>query len=201
MNFLAHIFLSRHNEDWMIGNLIADFVGNRDLGNLSAGVREGVIMHRHIDTFTDNHPAVKNTVRKIAPDFYKYSPVVSDIFYDYLLIQNWEKYSVHDFDDFCHQAYTVMNERMGEIPQRLGVNLPQMIAHNWLKNYGTAEGLQFTFDRFSKRVTFEADFSNAAAILIQKVHELNEDFNLFFPELLYYVNEELPNSMDLSKGN
>jgi len=80
---------------------------------------------------------------------------------------------------------------MEEIPPRLKENLPQMIAHNWLKNYGTAEGLQFTFDRFAKRVTFEADFSNAAEILIQKVHDLNEDFNQFFPDLVVYVHRDL----------
>ena len=201
MNFLAHIFLSRQNEDWMIGNLIADFVGNRDLSGLREGVREGVMMHRYIDTYTDNHPAVRNTIRKITPDFYRYSPVVSDIFYDYLLIQNWQNYSAHDFDDFCKWAYAVMNERMDEIPNRLRNNLPQMIAHNWLKNYGTAEGLQFTFDRFSKRVSFEADFSNAADILIQKVHDLNADFNLFFPDLLSYVHQDLQHSKVLSKRN
>jgi acyl carrier protein phosphodiesterase len=74
-----------------------------------------------------------------------------------------------------------------------------MISHNWLKNYGTAEGLQFTFDRFSKRVTFEADFSNAAELLIQKVHELNEDFNAFFPELIEYVHKDFTEPLIKSK--
>lgn len=191
MNFLAHIFLSQHNEDWMIGNLIADFICNRDLDGLNVGVREGVLMHRQIDTFTDSHPVVKKSVRRLSSDFYRYSPVVSDIFYDYLLIRNWQNYTAHDFDEFCHWAYEIMHQRMEEIPPRLKENLPQMIAHNWLKDYGTAEGLQFTFDRFAKRVTFEADFSNAAEILIQKVHDLNEDFNQFFPDLVDYVHRDL----------
>lgn len=191
MNFLAHIFLSHQNDDWMIGNLIADFISNRDLPGLNAGVREGVYIHRYIDTYTDSHPAVRNSIKKLQQRFYKYSPVVSDIYYDYLLIQNWENYTPDDFDDFCNKAYAVMEQRMDEIPPRLKENLPKMIAHNWLKNYGTAEGLQFTFDRFSKRVTFEADFSNAATILINNVHEFNEDFNTFFPDILKYVRTDL----------
>jgi len=71
MNFLAHIFLSQHNEDWMIGNLIADFISNRDLDSLNVGVREGVMMHRQIDTFTDSHPVVKKSVRRLSSDFYR----------------------------------------------------------------------------------------------------------------------------------
>ncbi|MFZ4543484.1 MAG: ACP phosphodiesterase [Saprospiraceae bacterium] len=191
MNFLAHIFLSHKNEDWMIGNLIADFISNKDLPELSEGVRQGVFVHRKIDTFTDGHPAVRSSIKKLHSPFKKYAPVVADIYYDYLLVNNWRNYTNVHFDSFCDSVYQIMRNRMNEIPPRLKVNLPKMIEHNWLKNYGTAEGLQFTFDRFSKRVTFEADFSNAAAILINQQNEFNEDFNLFFPDMLEYVEKDL----------
>ncbi len=202
MNFLAHLFLSHHNEDWMIGNLIADFITNKQLIDLKDGVREGVMIHRYIDTFTDKHEAVKESTRRLRFVYHKYAPVVVDIYYDYLLIKNWEKYTNYDFEEFRYRIYDILNQRMEDMPKDLKERLPKMIAHDWLKNYGTEAGLQFTFDRFAERTTFKVDFSNAAAVLMEYLEEFDDDFNLFFPEIMNYVkytlnNESLPKKTEL----
>jgi acyl carrier protein phosphodiesterase len=189
MNFLAHLFLSHHDDNLMIGNLIADFITNRDLINLSEAVREGVMMHRRIDTYTDSHPAMKDSVRRLRFVFHKYAPVVSDIYYDYLLIKNWTTYTDYDFETFRYHTYDILTQRMDEMPADLQTRLPKMIAHDWLKNYGTEAGLQFTFDNFAKRTTFKVDFTNAAAILLEYLPEFDDDFNRFFPDMMQYVNQ------------
>lgn len=45
MNFLAHVFLARQDDEAMLGALLGDFVGSADL-------------HRKIDSYTDRHPEV-----------------------------------------------------------------------------------------------------------------------------------------------
>ena len=126
MNFLAHIFLSHQNEDWMIGNLIADFISNKDLKELKTGVREGVMVHRYIDTYTDKHEAVKSSVRRLRFVYHKYAPVVADIYYDYLLIKNWNSYTEQDFEEFRYRTYDILNQRMPEMPTELKERLPKM---------------------------------------------------------------------------
>jgi acyl carrier protein phosphodiesterase len=187
MNFLAHLFLARHNDDWMVGNLIADFISNKELNGLSPQVREGVMVHRYIDTFTDKHEAVKASTRRLRFVYHKYAPVVADIYYDYLLIKNWETYTDMDFEQFRYQTYDMLLARMEEMPPNLKERLPKMIAHDWLKNYGTEAGLQFTFDQFAKRTTFKVDFSQAAELLMEYLPEFDDDFNAFFPEIMEYV--------------
>lgn len=190
MNFLAHLFLARHNEDWMLGNLIADFITNKELDGLSPQVREGVMVHRYIDTFTDKHEAVKKSTRRLRFVYHKYAPVVADIYYDYLLIKNWEQYTDLDFEQFRYQTYDMLLARMEEIPPNLKERLPKMIANDWLKNYGTEAGLQFTFDQFAKRTTFKVDFAQAAEILMEYLLEFDDDFNAFFPEIMEYVAQQ-----------
>jgi acyl carrier protein phosphodiesterase len=194
MNFLAHLFLTHHNDDWMVGNMVADFITNKELHGLSAGVREGVMVHRYIDTYTDAHEAVKQSTRRLRFVFHKYAPVVADIYYDFLLIKNWEQYTNYDFEEFRYRTYDILQSRLNDMPPALQERLPKMIAHDWLKNYGTQAGLQFTFDKFAKRTAYKVDFSNAAAILVQYLNEFDEDFNLFFPELMDYIKNDMVNT-------
>lgn len=197
MNFLAHLFLSHHNEDWMIGNMIADFITNRELVGLSDGVRDGVMVHRFIDTFTDKHEAVKASTRRLRFVFHKYSPVVADIYYDYLLIKNWDKYTNYDFEEFRLRTYDVLSKRLDEMPEDLQKRLSQMIAHDWLNQYGNEAGLQMTFDKFASRTTFKVDFSNAAKILLDYQIEFDDDFNRFFPEVMNHVKYDMQDMLEL----
>ncbi|MEM6697160.1 MAG: hypothetical protein AAF599_02100 [Bacteroidota bacterium] len=84
MNYLAHLFLSCEDEELLIGNFIADFVKNRYREELSPRVLEGIQLHRVIDSFTDRHPVVVQTTRLLHPKHHKYSPVLMDVFFDYL---------------------------------------------------------------------------------------------------------------------
>jgi acyl carrier protein phosphodiesterase len=200
MNFLAHLFLSHHQEDWMVGNMIADFINNKDLQNLPQGIRDGVMMHRQIDTFTDKHEAVKTSVRRLRFVYHKYAPVVADIYYDFLLIRNWQRYTTMDFEEFRYRIYDTLAKRISDMPLDLQERLPKMIAHDWIKHYGTEAGLQSTFDRFAKRTNFKADFSNAAAILVEYVEEFDDDFNVFFPDMLDLITKQYQGNFSVSNA-
>jgi len=93
MNFLAHLYLSCDNEDLMIGNFIADFIRNKEVKDYSPEIQKGIFLHRQIDTYTDLHPMVKKGTHRLQKYHRKYSPVIVDVFYDYLLANNWERYS------------------------------------------------------------------------------------------------------------
>jgi acyl carrier protein phosphodiesterase len=92
MNHLAHFVLSGGDADLAIGNFVADFITNRQLPDFSAGVQRGIWLHREIDAFTDSHPIVKQSTKRLHPFHHKYSPVIVDVYYDYLLAKNWDSF-------------------------------------------------------------------------------------------------------------
>jgi acyl carrier protein phosphodiesterase len=188
MNFLAHLLLTHTNEDWMIGNMIADFISNRDLQDLKPEVREGVMIHRKIDTFTDTHDSVRESIKRLHPIFHKYSPVVVDIYYDYFLSKNWRRYSPLPMEDFSLKIYDTFNSRMEEVPDMMKPRLKSMISHNFLENYATKTGIQFTFNKFQERVKFPVSFEQASDIMMVYEDEFNDEFNTFFPEIKKYIN-------------
>ena len=59
MNYLAHTFLSGDSDQVRIGNFIGDYVKGSDFNFYPEGIKKGIILHRHIDYFTDNHPVVQ----------------------------------------------------------------------------------------------------------------------------------------------
>ena len=65
MNFLAHFQLAAPDKSLMFGNYIADFITNKQLIDFSVPVRQGIMLHRAIDTFTDNHEATKSAIQEI----------------------------------------------------------------------------------------------------------------------------------------
>jgi acyl carrier protein phosphodiesterase len=189
MNFLAHIYLSCDNKDLLIGNFIADFIKNNELSNFSSEVQKGIILHRQIDTYTDAHPLVKKGTRRLQKKHHKYAPVIVDVWYDYLLANNWSRYSSESLDDFCEGVYKILEDRINEFPTKIQQRLPMMIEHKWLQSYGTDEGIRYTFKWLSERLSKPEYLDGVVENLLSFNVELTEEFNLFFPEVIEYVKE------------
>ena len=190
MNFLAHLFLSFENEDHVIGNFIADFIKNKEVKNYSPEIQKGISLHRQIDSFTDNHPSVRKATQRLQPMHHKYAPVVIDILYDYILANNWEKYSDQSLESFSKGIYAILDKRIDEMPEKLKKNLPGMINGNWLQSYKTKEGLLFTLQRMDKRASFPSNFIEAFGHLQQDYNLFEGEFNVFFPELINHIKNQ-----------
>src|SRR5689334_7104563 len=110
MNFLAHLHLSGDNEEIKIGNFIADFVKGKNYDDFPAGIRQGIIIHRHIDYFTDTHPVVSESKQRLYATYHKYAAVIVDIFYDHYLATRWEQYSNISLVDFASEFYFMVKK-------------------------------------------------------------------------------------------
>ncbi len=196
MNHLAHFFLSGGNENLAIGNFVADFISNRDLPQFTEGVKRGIILHREIDAFTDAHPVVKQSTKRLHPFHHKYSPVIVDVYYDFLLAKNWEKYASDDkslwnnnIRLFVDKMYSILTNRHLDLPIKLRNRLPHMIADDWLMKYTTYKGLNDAFLRIEKAAAFPGNFGNAAAHLEMFLEDFDAEFNAFFPDLQRHVED------------
>ena len=86
MNFLAHLYLTRGDDELMLGGLLGDYVrGWRALSEYSPGVRDGIKLHRRIDRFTDHSREVKSLRRKFPKEFRRYAGIVIDLGFDHEL--------------------------------------------------------------------------------------------------------------------
>jgi acyl carrier protein phosphodiesterase len=90
MNWLAHLFLSKQNIEYRVGNLLPDFLPITELVKFSQPFQEGITCHRIIDSFTDSHPIVKNSITRIPATYKRFGGILTDVFYDHFLAKNWD---------------------------------------------------------------------------------------------------------------
>ena len=167
--------------------MIADFIRNREVADYDPEIQKGIYLHRHIDHYTDNHPQVLQGVRRLQARHRKYAPVVIDILYDYLLANNWDRYSGRSLRAFTTEVYEILEKYRKIMPAELQQRLPQMIAGDWLMGYGTRAGLLFTLEKMDQRTRFPSIFAAALEDLELHYDTFEQEFNNFFPDVISSV--------------
>ena len=195
MNYLAHFYLSDYTENLIIGNYIADDVKGKMYLDYPLEIQKGILLHRKIDDFTDNHDTVLNSKNLIRYHQKKYTPVVMDVFYDYFLAKNWKTHSNDDLKGFTTYVYKTLFKNLKHLPLKSQMRLSFMAKSNWLYNYRKIEGIQRALTGLSKRTNYINNMSDAHLILKKEEENLANDFNRFFPDLKNFVNSEI------KKGN
>ena len=65
-----------------LGNFIGDFVKGNQHKNYPQQMQQGILLHRAIDHYTDNHPIVLECVDFMRPSFGRYSGIDLDMYFD-----------------------------------------------------------------------------------------------------------------------
>ncbi|PKO97610.1 MAG: DUF479 domain-containing protein [Bacteroidetes bacterium HGW-Bacteroidetes-9] len=189
MNFLAHLYLSGDNNDIIIGNFIADHVKGSKTEKYNSGIRSGIILHRSIDYYTDNHQIVKEAVERIRPQFRKYAGVVVDMYFDHFLSKGWNRWSKEPLSDFTSRMYGIITSAGEILPPRTRQMIPYMIDYNWLENYGNFEGLDRALKGMARRTPFLSNMESAVEILKNDYAYYEQSFDNFFPDLIGHAKE------------
>ncbi len=183
MNFVAHQLLSFNHPEIQIGNLYGEVVRGKDFENFEGDRQKGILLHRAIDTFTDEHDIVKKSTQKFHERYGKYSPVIVDVLYDYILISNWKKFSDEPYQEFVTNCYDLFRKHFDEFPSDLQFMVKHLLKHDWFGNYASIEGIQQTLKGISQRSKFKNNISTAVEELELYRDELESEFHEFFPEL------------------
>ncbi len=203
MNFLAHIYLAGNDDGLIIGNFIADMVKGKDYQNYPEDIQKGILLHRQIDTFTDNHPVWRKTKRRILEEQGKYSGVVVDLYYDHFLAKEWQRFSKEKLEAFVCRNYRLIIKNYRILPNRARFILPFMVRQNWLLNYANLEPLSLIFDRMDRRTAYRSGMKTSVATLQKYYPEIKNDFYKFMPDIIDYVNsieDESQRPMFLAKS-
>ncbi|MDR3594499.1 ACP phosphodiesterase [Clostridium sp.] len=190
MNYLAHIYLSYNSEENMLGNFLGDFV-NKSLENeFEYSIKQGIFMHKKLDTFTDSHPDFLRSRGRISSINRRLSGVLIDIFYDHFLAKNWDDYSSILLEEYVDNFYNILEKFSYCLPDKLIKRMPFMIEENWLLSYRDISGIERTVERISKRFSnTKHPLINPMDELINNYESLENDFKCFYPHAIEYANE------------
>jgi acyl carrier protein phosphodiesterase len=191
MNFLAHIYLSGDDNAITIGNFIADGIRGNDYKKFPKDIQTGIILHRHIDTFTDTHKIVRQSTKRLHKNYGHYSGVIVDILYDHFLAKNWKTYSNVPLAKYVGDFYDLLEDNFDILQTRVQKMMPYMVANNWLLSYASVDGIAKVLEGMNRRTQNRSKMNLAVNELEEFYDSFETEFTLFFAELIEYSKQEL----------
>ncbi|WP_100615414.1 acyl carrier protein phosphodiesterase [Confluentibacter citreus] len=191
MNFLAHIYLSGDNDLVTIGNFIADGIKGNDYKNFNKEFQIGILLHRHIDTFTDAHETVRQSTKRLHEKYGHYSGIIVDILYDHFLAKNWHLYSDVPLEDYAENFYNSLEEHYDLLPMGIQKMMPFMMADNWLLSYASIDGISRVLEGMNRRTKNRSGMNEAVYELEVFYESFEAEFIHFFEELILSSKQKL----------
>ena len=187
MNWLAHLYLAESSPAFRIGSLLPDLAPASALAGLPPEFQRGIRQHRQIDAFTDSHPIVRNSIRRLDPPFRRFGGILVDVFYDHVLARNWTSWSPVPLSEFTAEIYGAFEQHQDDIPPEVHARLSQMKSGDLLSSYGTSSGVAAALDRLASRLSRPVPLADAVSVLETKYDTFHAEFQTFFPELRAHV--------------
>ena len=185
MNYLAHMLCCDGSSRSMLGNFIADFVKGDVEGRFPREVVEGIRHHRRADHFTDSHEVFAASRRLVSGPRRRYAGVIIDVLYDHFLTIGWDRYCSTGLDEFVGRVYENLGMRQDVgVPHPVPMVIEKIVREDWLRSYGTVEGIDRTFRRISRRLRRENSLDTAVEELERNYDLLGDHFHTFFPQVL-----------------
>jgi acyl carrier protein phosphodiesterase len=178
MNFLFHMFLSGDDPELLAGNFMGDFVKGPLGESYPPRIRQGLVLHRKIDSFAQQDASFQASRLRLPADYGLYRGVLVDLFYDHFLAKGWQQWSDRSLPDYLSWARIAVEQHRQVMPKRLQDMLP-FIFEELLLSYVSVKGIESALCRMSRRVKRENPLAAGGAELTRHYEALQTDFERF----------------------
>ncbi|MBD1597485.1 ACP phosphodiesterase [Pseudomonas typographi] len=189
MNYLAHLHLGGSAPQQLLGSLYGDFVKGPLDGRFAPQLEAAIRLHRHIDSYTDQHPVVRAALARFTPARRRYAGIVLDVFFDHCLAAHWQDYAAMPLGRFTAEVYRVLRATP-DLPERLALIAPRMAADDWLGAYRDFDTLQAVFAGIGRRLSRPGVLDGVMDELAPLYGALLEHFRAFYPQVQAFAAEQ-----------
>lgn len=197
MNLLAHAFLSFGDPEILCGNMMGDFIkGKKVLDTFPEKIKAGILLHRKIDFFTDNHLSVIMAKNLFRPDYHLYSGPIIDVIFDHFLA-NDPKYFQNEKGllDFTQKAIGQLKKFQNYQPEKFQKLCRYLESERILFEYRTTGGLKTALKRLCSRMRYNFDEKKSVEICMRYYHELNQYYFDLMDSIVIFAKNELNASL------
>ena len=187
MNYLAHLALAQPNHHSLVGNLLGDFCKGIPLNSLPATILAGLANHRAVDSFTDQHPLVRQSRLLFSAQRRRFAGIALDVLFDHFLIRHWQLFYPQPFTQYKHQLYRQLAEAEPLMPVAMQRTMQSVRSDDWFGSYQHLPTVAMALERIAKRIRFSNHFSGVLTDIAPNYASLEQTFLLFYPQLQQHV--------------
>lgn len=191
MNFLAHAYLSFGEAPVLAGNMLADFIRGKQQYLLEPPIREGLMLHRAIDAFTDAHESTRRASGYMKAACGRYSGVFTDVIYDHFLALDPRYFSRGSLKSFAAHTYGTLETFRGIFPERFSRVFLYMKRDDWLYGYRFRENIGGAFRGIYHRAKYLAESADGFKTFERYYEELRSCYETFMPDLTTFAGTYL----------
>lgn len=190
MNFLAHLMLGPSEPQQALGGLLGDFVkGPLTSIELPEPVRQGIWLHRKIDSFTDRHQLVARSKERVSRERRRYAGIMVDMFYDHLLARHWQQFTDQPLAEFTEQMYQAVEAQQELLSGRARLVLLRMAEEDWLGSYVDLDNLHRALNNMARRLRPGNPLTGSASELERDYQGFEADFLAFMPQVIEFAEQ------------
>jgi acyl carrier protein phosphodiesterase len=188
MNHLAHLLLAEPTPESRVGNLAADYVWHREIAALPPAVQRGIKQHQQVDAFTDRHPAVQRSLRRLNDRWGWFTGIIIDVYYDRLLALSWADHCPLRLERFAFEVNADLLSVAHLLPPSAEASVRRIAETNRIVTYRDLSGIEAALVRLTwvirQRIPQRAvELVESLPDLAANHVALAEDFAEFWPQL------------------
>ena len=189
VNYLAHLLLASASEKLLVGGWLGDFVKGNIGESYHPQIRNGILHHRKIDTYTDTHPVNLAGKKRFSRDYRRFAGIITDVTYDHFLARYWSDYCAISLSQFIVDTYFSLSWYVDTFEPRAREVGLRMIEQDWLGAYVDRRAVGGALLGVSRRLKRPNPLAAAKSEVDRLYDQLCDDFRMFFPELQAYSNQ------------
>lgn len=195
VNFLAHSLFGFGNSGLIAGQFCGDFVRGRDLSRFTPDIEVGIRLHRHLDRFTDTHPALLPVRQNMPGVAQRFAGIVVDVMFDHYLAKRWNEVSDISIEAHAELVHAALKQHEAALPENLKRFIVLMQREGILQGNVRLSSIELTLERIARRSTSLSSIALKEKQLEPLRDTLTKPFNQFFPDLnaaaAAYVNDSI----------
>lgn len=178
MNYLAHSMISLEldkkltkDRSTLYGNFTGDFYkGKIEKINLPENLKEGVVLHRIIDSISDRENNYLNDI--LSKDFGIFKGIVSDIVIDHFISKNFYSIFNENINDIEKNILYTIHDNKRYFPLKFYDSFDWVVKNKAMSNYSNLDFLERVFTGMSKRI-------RKGEILLLAIKKISENYKIF----------------------
>ena len=181
MNYLAHAYLSFDHPEILVGNMISDYVKGKKKFDYPESIQAGILLHREIDRFTDEHSATRKIKEIFRPAYRLYCGAIIDVLFDHFLANDENEFTEKKLDDFTSHTYHILSHHTDMFPEKFRNLFPYMKNQNWLYNYRYRWGIEKSLGGLVRRSMYMKESDTAYRLFNEHYLLIETAYRDFFP--------------------